>query len=82
MTVTHNIGHSGPKVLKKQTMFLPRSLVNINYCGEPPWPRGSVLGLRPPGLEFQIFYLGGGGEGSVISLISPSSGGSPGPFSL
>ena len=24
------------------------------YCGEPLWPRGSVLGLRPPGLEFRI----------------------------
>ena len=27
------------------------------YCGEPPWPRGSVLGLRPPGLEFRILCL-------------------------
>ena len=45
------------------------------YCGEPPWPRGSVLGLRPPGLEFRILCL----EDSVISIISPSSGGSPGP---
>ena len=45
------------------------------YCGEPPWPRGSVLGLRPPGLEFRILCL----EDSVISFISSSSGGSPGP---
>ena len=45
------------------------------YCGEPPWPKGSVLGLRPPGLEFRILCL----EDSVISVISPSSGGSPGP---
>ena len=45
------------------------------YSGEPPWPRGSVLGLRPPGLEFRILCL----EDSVISIISPSSGGSPGP---
>ena len=45
------------------------------YCGEPPWPRGTVLGLRPPGLEFRILCL----EDSVISYISPSSGGSPGP---
>ena len=29
----------------------------------------------PPGLEFQILCL----KGSVISIISPSSGGSPGP---
>ena len=27
------------------------------YCGEPSWPRGSVLGLRPPGLEFQVLCL-------------------------
>ena len=45
------------------------------YCGEPPWQRASVLSLRPPGFEFRILCL----EGSVISLISPSSGGSPGP---
>ena len=30
------------------------------------WPRGSVLDLRPSGLEFQILCL----EGSVISFIS------------
>ena len=42
---------------------------------EPPWPRSSVLGLRPPGLEFRVLCL----ENSVISIISPSSGGSPGP---
>ena len=40
------------------------------YCGEPPWPRSSVLGLRPPGFEFRILCL----EDSVISIISPSSG--------
>ena len=39
-----------------------------------PWPRSSELGLRPPGFEFLILCL----EGSVISFISPSSGGSPG----
>ena len=48
---------------QRNRMFIPRSLVKIQYCGEPPWPRGSVLGLRPPGLEFQILCL----EGSVIS---------------
>ena len=35
-----------------------------------------MLGLRPPGLEFQILCL----DDSVISIISPSSGGSPGPI--
>ena len=41
-------------------------------------PRGSVLGLRPPGLRFRILCL----EDSVISFISPSSGCSPAQFSL
>ena len=52
-----------------------RSTCESQYFGEPLWPRGSVLGRRPPGLEFQILCL----EDSVISIISPSSGGSPGP---
>ena len=34
-----------------------------------------MLGLRPPGLEFQVLCL----EGSVISVISPSSRGSLDP---
>ena len=49
--------------LKETKMFLPSVLL------EPPCPRGSVLGLRPPGSEFRILCL----EGSVISLIPPSS---------
>ena len=53
-----------------------RSLVKIQYCGEPPWPSGSVLGLRPPRFAFRILCL----EGSVISSISPYSRGSPGPI--
>ena len=61
--------------LKETKMILPRSLAKIKYCGEPPSPRGDVLGLRPPGLDFRILCL----EGSVISFISLSSGGSPGP---
>ena len=56
-------------------MFLLRSLVNIQYCGNPLRPRGSVLSLRQPGLEFRILYL----ECSVISSISPCSRGSSGP---
>ena len=51
------------------------STCESQYCEELPWPRGSVLGLRPPGLEFRILCL----EDSVISIISSSSGGSPGP---
>ena len=51
------------------------STCESQYCGEPPGRRRSVLGLRPPGLEFRILCL----EDSVISIISSSSGGSPGP---
>ena len=61
--------------LKETKIVSSPSTCESQYCGEPPWPRGSVLGLRPPGLEFRILCL----EDSVISFISSSSGGSPGP---
>ena len=61
--------------LKETKHVSSPSTCESQYCGEPPWPRGSVLGLRPPGLQFRILCL----EDSVISIISPSSGGSPGP---
>ena len=61
-------GKSGIQVSKKQ-IFLPCSLVQIQYCGEPPRPTCSELGLRPPGYEFQVLCL----EGSVILPIAPSS---------
>ena len=61
--------------LKETKNVSSPSTCESQYCGEPPRPRGSVLGLRPPGLEFRILCL----EDSVISIISPSSGGSPGP---
>ena len=51
--------------LKETKLFLPHPRVKVS----------SVLGLRPPGLKFRILCL----EDSVISIISPSSGGSPGP---
>ena len=52
-----------------------RSRVEIEYCGEPPCSRGSVIGLKPPGIKFRIMCL----EGSVISFIPQSSKCSPGP---
>ena len=61
--------------LKETKNVSSPSTCESQYCGEPPWPRGGVLGLRPPGFEFRILCL----EDSVISIISPSSGGSPGP---
>ena len=61
--------------LQRNKMFLRRSLVKIEYCAEPLWPRGSVLGSRPPGLEFWTPCL----EGSVTLFISPSWGGCLGP---
>ena len=56
--------------LKETKNVSSPSTCESQYCGEPPWPRGSVLGLRP-----WILCL----EDSVILIISPSSGGSPGP---
>ena len=61
--------------LKETNNVSSPSTCESQYCGEPTWPRGSVHGLRPPGLEFRILCL----EDSVISIIWPSSGGSPGP---
>ena len=69
---------SGLGGLKETKMFLPQSMCKIQYCGEPTLPRGSVLGFRPPGLEFRILRL----EDSDISFISPSSGGFLAQFSL
>ena len=75
----------GPRVMVSSAAFHVKfrkteknsspSTCESQYCGEHPWSRGSVLGLRPPGLEFRILCL----EDSVISIFSPSSGGSPGP---
>ena len=53
--------------LKETKNVSSPSTCESQYCGEPPWPRGSVLGLRPPGLEYRILCL----EDSVISIISP-----------
>ena len=47
------------KETKKNVSSPLRLLVKIQYCGEPPLPRGSVLGLRPPGLEFRLLVSGG-----------------------
>ena len=70
-------GSNPTLVLKLQNskMFLPCPVITIKYCGEPPWPRESELGLRQSGFGFRIYCL----EGSVISSISPSSEKSPGP---
>ena len=54
--------------LKETKLFLPHPRVKVSIVG-------SLRDLRPPGLEFRILCL----EDSVISIISPSSGGSPGP---
>ena len=51
--------------LKETKMFFPHPRVKLSIVGS----------LRPPGLDFRILCL----EDSVISFISPSSGGSPGP---
>ena len=62
--------------LKETKMFLPHPLVKLSIARS--LRDRERKGARPqtPGLEFRILYL----EGSVIPLISPSSGGSPGPI--
>ena len=60
---------------KKENVSSPTTR-KTQYCGKPRKLRGSVLGIRTPGFEFQALCL----EGSVISLISLSSGGSSGPI--
>ena len=57
----------GPGGLKETKMLLPHPRVKVSIAGS--------LRDREPGLEFRILCL----EDSVISIISPSSGGSPGP---
>ena len=56
--------------------FLARSLAKMQYCVDPPWSRGSVLGLRPSWLKFRIRCL----ECSVISFISKVAYPRPIPF--
>ena len=38
--------NSGPPSFKEKKKVLSRALVKIQYCGEPPRPIGSMLGLR------------------------------------
>ena len=38
---------------QRNKIFPPCSIVNIEYCGQPPWPRASVLGCRSTGLNFE-----------------------------
>ena len=38
---------------QRNKVFLPRSLVKIQYCEEPLWLRGSVLGPRLQGSNFE-----------------------------
>ena len=64
-----------PSRFKEAKRFLPRCLVKIPYCGEPPGPRDTVLCFKTSGLEFRIMCL----EGSVISFILLSSRSYPGP---
>ena len=46
-------------------LSLVLSHLSVQYCGEPLWPRGSVLSRRPSGLKFRVLCL----EGRVISFI-------------
>ena len=59
--------------LKETKLFLPHPRVKVSIVGS--LRDREVACSAPPGLEFRILCL----EDSVISIISPSSGGSPGP---
>ena len=48
-----------PFKFHRKKMFISRLLANIQYCGEPLLPRGSVLDLRPPGLAISNPVSGG-----------------------
>ena len=61
--------------LKKTKMFLPHPRVKVSIVGSLRDREVACSASRPPGLEFRILCL----EDSVISIISTSSGGSPGP---
>ena len=63
----YNIALFSPSSHSKR--FPVTSLRLTEYCGKPPWPRGSVLGHKSPGYEFRILCLGGGG--AVSSYSSP-----------
>ena len=43
--------------LKQTKNVSSPSTCKTQYCGELPWPRVGVLGLRPTGLEFRILCL-------------------------
>ena len=61
--------------LKETKMFLPHPRVKVSIVGSLRDREVACSAPRPPGLEFRVLCL----EDSVISIISPSSGGSPGP---
>ena len=74
VVVSSGFGYRSRRLERSKTVSSSHTR-KTQYCGEPQWPRGSVLGLRPAGLEFRILCL----EGSVIIFISQFLGGSPGP---
>ena len=50
--------HSGLPSFKETKCFFPVTRKD-SILWEPLWPKGSVLGHRPPGLEFRVLYLEG-----------------------
>ena len=62
--------------LKETKMFLPHPIVKLSIVGSLRDREVACSASDRQGFEFKILCL----EGSVISLISPSSGGSPGPI--
>ena len=70
-----NVADGTPSATLNQQENNIGAMRRVRQTPRRPGIEGSVLDLRPPGIEFRILCL----EDSVISIISPSSGGSPGP---
>ena len=49
-------GHSG-RIVDLMNENGSASTRKTQHCGEPPWPKGSVLGLMPQGFEFRILCI-------------------------
>ena len=61
---------------QRNKMFFPLSLLKVQYCGHPTWPRSSVLSLRSPSsgcfLDQFSLHVHNCGYSSIHSFIHSS----------
>ena len=55
---------------KRNKLFLPHSLSKIQYYGEHPWPRGSVLGRQGSNFESCVWRAVSSHSSFIISRFS------------